>query len=189
MTTRLALILGLPLSGPVIAVAQVRLSTETYGPVALGDQPDWWWSRRHTRRQRTCPRKAGSEPSRASASAPRPGGLLYQQTLDTKLVVVEGFEGETSVGSARELRGKTRRFLLLTLNYVPSAPSSGTDFLIYGFDRRGRFRHFGPALGHPGTEIKNRVDASGTVVLLREGKYLDMSEWTGSFVLILPWEF
>jgi hypothetical protein len=171
--------------GPV--AAQIRTTTETLGPVALGDGPDRaivveatyetldstpaeGWERTLTRlRFRT-----------------RAGRLLYQETLRTEGIVGSGFDSETVAGPVRELRGASRRFLLLTLGFSPSTPTGGNTLHVYGFDRKGRFRRLGSALDGPGATVVNPEDPAGNVVRLRDGKYLDVSEWTGHLTLVLP---
>jgi hypothetical protein len=117
------------------------------------------------------------------------GPLLYQETLATALVGGEGFGEEVSLGAIQEVRGPGARVLLVALETLPSAASGGTTLVVYGFDRSGRFRRLGPAFEGPGTRVRNATDASGRVVLLREGRYLDVASWTSHVSLVLPWQW
>jgi hypothetical protein len=73
--------------------------------------------------------------------------ILYQETFETKLEIDQGFDLELSVGPALELRGTSHRFLLLPHYVEPSAPSGGTSFLVYGFDRSGTLQAARPDPG------------------------------------------
>jgi hypothetical protein len=115
------------------------------------------------------------------------GRLLSQETFDTRYERERGFGEEISADAPLELRGPRQRFMLLGLGFQPSAPSSGGSFVVYGFDRRGQFRRLGAPIEGSGEVIRNPRTAG--VISLREGKYLDVSQWTGNFTLILPYEF
>jgi hypothetical protein len=117
------------------------------------------------------------------------GRVIHQETLRTRLVPGQGFQEEVRFGAVLELRGAGRRFLLLRLDGPLNAPSGGSRVLVYGFDDRGRFRPLGPAFHGPADIIANPVDRAGKVVLLREGRYLDVRQWMGNFTLILPYTF
>ncbi len=181
-----ALLVGVAAPAP----AQVRVVTERDGPVVLGDGPG-----RAVIVEKTYEEATGVPPEGWKRTLTRlrfraqSGRLLYQETLESRLVAGQGFDGETSAGPARELRGSPRRFLLLPLGFDPSAPSSGSVLVVYGFDARGQFRRLGAPFEGPGTDLVNPADAGGKVVRLREGRYLDIASWTSHFTLILPWQF
>lgn len=190
VTGRTVLALAVLLAGPALAATPLRVSTETYGPVALGDQPDRIVTVEATYEEVVAaPTAVWRRTVTRLRFRDQGGRLLSQETLETRFVSGQGFDEENSVGPALELRGKTRRFLLLAQHFEPSAPSGGTNFLVYGFDRQGRFRRLGSPIQGSGKVIRNPTDASGKVILLREGRYLDVSQWTGNFDLILPQEF
>lgn len=184
----LAVLLVLLLSDPAAAVAQIKVSTEKHGPVALGDSPDRAVVIEATYDEATdAPKESWRRTLTRLRFRTRGGRFLYQETLWTRLFAGEGFDGANHLESVHELRGKDGRFLLLTFDAVPSAPSTGSTLAVYGFDRQGRFTPFRPDIGHRAVGVMNPVDPSGRVFHLREGRYLDVNEYTGSFDLILPW--
>jgi hypothetical protein len=175
---------------PAAASGQVKASAETAGTVVLGEGPA-----RTVRVEATyeedlgAPREGWRRTLTRVSFSDRTGRLLYQETYETRMTAGQGFDGELSVAPAVELRGATRRFVLLTLGFDPSTPSGGTTLQIYGFDAKGHFRRFGPSIAGPGTRLENPVDQTGRVSRLREGRYLDVAEWTSHFTLTLPWRF
>lgn len=184
------LLFAVLVGAPQMAAAQIQAKTEIHGPVILGDGPD-----RAVMMEATYDELSGTPRDGWKRSLTRlrfrtqTESLLYQETLRTEAIVGVGFNGETVIGQILELRGSARRFLLLSLNSVPSTAVGGEDLFVYGFDRKGRFRRFGSAIDGLGARVKNPADRTGAVVLLREGKYLDVSEWTGNFMLVLPRTF
>lgn len=171
-------------------MAQLRVATERDGPVALGDGPDRAVLVEKTYEEATGVPPAGWKRTLTRLRFLTPAGrLLYQETLESRLIAGQGFDGETSAGPAQELRGSARRFLLLPLGFDPSAPASGIVLVVYGFDRRGHFRRLGAPFDGPGTDVTNPADASGKIIGLREGRYLDVASWTSHFTLILPWQY
>lgn len=178
------------LAPPAAAVGQVKTSVETAGTVVLGEGPARTVRVEATYEEDQRTPKEGWRRSLTRLRFSDPAGrLFYQETFETRLTAGQGFEGELTVAPALELRGATRRFVLLTLGYDPSSASGGTTLQMYGFDAKGRFTRFGPSLTGPGTRVVNPTDHGARVVQLREGRYLDVAEWTSHFTLILPWRF
>ncbi len=90
--------------------------------------------------------------------------------------------------SAYLLEGRGRLMLLLVFGVVPSAPTSGVSYRIYGFDRHGEFRE-ALSLQPYGDGVMNPIDARSGKIALAEGRYLDVSEWLGSFALRIRYEY
>lgn len=94
-------------------MAQVRVATERDGPVVLG--PD-----RAVLVEKTYEEASGVPPAGWKRTLTRlrfltpASRLLYQETLESRLIAEQGFDGETSAGPAQELRGSARRFLSQT---------------------------------------------------------------------------
>ncbi len=185
----IALGVALLLGGLGPAAGQVKQVVEQPGTVALGSEPDRVVTVEATYEEAPeTPKVAWKRTLTRLRFRSKAGRLLYQETFETKFGIDAGFDLELSVGPAIELRGTARRFLLLPYNVEPSAPSGGTSFLVYGFDRSGGFRRVSVIEGS-GEVIRNPKTAGSNLILMREGKYLDVSRWTSHFTLILPYEF
>jgi hypothetical protein len=181
---------GLVLAVAATAAAQVTSATSQLGPVSLGEGPDRTIAIQSTYEEAPGAVRDGWKRTLTRLTFRTAGGrLLAQETLESRLSVGHGFDEEWSAGPAEELRGRDRRFVLLTLGWSPSAPDGGTMIVVYGFDRRGRFRRLGRPLNEPGLALRNARDPATGAVLLRDGVHLDVASWTGNFTLILPWRY
>lgn len=167
----------------------VQASVQVLGPFALGPGPEAQVSVRTTTEtlQRAPATVWGQTLTRFEILDGR-GRLLYLENLQVVLTPPEGFSEELSLDAAA-IRGKDRRYLLLFMGFDPSVPNSGTSYHFFGFDQQGRFKRFGAPIVQNGTGLMNPVDQKQKIVDLIEGKYLEFSEWTGTFGQILRWQF
>lgn len=90
--------------------------------------------------------------------------------------------------SAYLLEGGGRPMLLLVFGVVPSPPTSGLLYRVFGFDRHGVFRE-ALTLRPYGDGVMNPIESARGTVRLAEGRYLDVSEWLGSFALRIRYEY
>ena len=90
--------------------------------------------------------------------------------------------------AAHLLEGRGRPMLLLVFGVVPSGPSSGITYRVYGFDKRGAFRE-ALTLEPFGDGVMNPIDAKTGKIVLAEGRYLDVSESLGSFAMRVRYEY
>jgi hypothetical protein len=90
--------------------------------------------------------------------------------------------------SAHLLEGGGRPMLLVVFGVVPSAPTSGVSYKVYGFDKNGAFRE---ALSlHPyGEGVMNPIDSISGKIALADDRYLDVSEWMGAFAMRIRYEY
>lgn len=90
--------------------------------------------------------------------------------------------------SAYLLEGRGRPMLLLVFGVVPSPPTSGVLYRVFGFDRNGVFRE-ALSLQPYGDGVMNPIDPRGAKIALGEGRYLDVSEWLGPFAVRVRYEY
>lgn len=90
--------------------------------------------------------------------------------------------------SAYLLEGQGRPMLLLVFGVVPSAPTTGVSYQVWGFDRSGEFRQ-ALALQPYGDGVMNPIDSRSGKIALAEGRYLDVSEWLGAFAMRIRYEY
>ncbi len=90
--------------------------------------------------------------------------------------------------SAYLLEGRGRPMLLLVFGVVPSPPTSGVAYRVYGFDRNGVFRE-ALTLEPYGDGVMNPIDSTNGRIALAEERYLDVSEWLGSFAIRIRYEY
>lgn len=80
-----------------------------------------------------------------------------------------------------------RPFLLIRLEALPSAPSEGTTYLVFGFDRRDRFRRMGKFVKR-GAGLRNPSDGTGRIALVN-GRYLELGVWLHYFGLTFRYAY
>lgn len=90
--------------------------------------------------------------------------------------------------SAYLLEGRGRPMLLLVFGVVPSTPTSGVTYEIWGVDRSGAFRQ-ALVLQPYGEGVMNPIGSQSGKIALAEGRYLDVSEWLGSFAMRIRYEY
>jgi hypothetical protein len=90
--------------------------------------------------------------------------------------------------SAHLLEGHGRPMVLLVFGVVPSPPTSGVTYRVFGFDRAGVFRE-ALRLQPYGDGVMNTIDSATGKIALTEGRYLDVSEWLGAFGLRIRYEY
>ncbi len=90
--------------------------------------------------------------------------------------------------SAHFLEGRGRPMVLLVFGVVPSPPTSGVTYRVYGFDKHGVFRD-ALTLQPYGDGVMNPIDSTTGRIALSEGRYLDVSEWLGAFALRIRYEY
>lgn len=109
--------------------------------------------------------------------------VLFERTIDHSQQDNES----VAITRATVLHGPSRRFLLVELGYLPSAPSAGAVYHVFGFDRRGRLREMAK-LAQYGKGVLNAPDAAGRLALA-EGRYLDLGVWTSWFAMTFRYAY
>jgi hypothetical protein len=114
------------------------------------------------------------------------GAQLFHQIVDSQRHPEE-FAANNVIARATVLLGQQRRFLLVELFYLPSAPGGGLIYYVFGVDRTGKLRQLARLI-QDGDGLRNRPGADGQM-RLAEGRYLDLGVWTSWFEMTFRYEY